>query len=326
MRILVTGVTGFAGGHLAEALLARNGVELFGTSRRAEWPPEWCHLAPRVRHRPCDLCDGASVETLLREAQPEQIYHLAGYADAGRSFRDVEGAWAGNLTATRSLYEALGRWGARPRILAVSSGLVYGEPESADQAYDERCLLRPVSPYAASKAAADLVGFQYAQAPGLAIVRVRPFNHIGPRQSPRYAVAHFAQQIAAIERGRRPPTLDTGNLSPQRDLTDVRNIIEAYLLLMQSGRVGEVYNVGSGTVHSMQAVLDRLLKLAQVRVEIRPHPELVRSAEVTAVRCDAAKLRRETGWTPRIPLDQTLRDTLEYWREQMSGSLVSGEW
>jgi GDP-4-dehydro-6-deoxy-D-mannose reductase len=318
MRILVTGVTGFAGGHLAEALLAREEVELFGTSRRAEWPREWRHLAPRVKYRLCDLCDGAAVESLLREVQPEQIYHLAGYAEVGRSFREVEEAWDGNLTATRCLYEALGRWGARPRILYVSSGLVYGEPETAHQAYDERCLLHPVSPYAASKAAADLASFQYAQAPGLAIVRVRPFNHIGPRQSPRYAVPHFAQQIAAIERGQQPPVLDTGNLSPQRDLTDVRDIIQAYILLMESGRVGEVYNAGSGTVYSMQAVLDRLLRLAQVRVEIRRQPELVRSTEVTAVCCDAGKLRRETGWTPHIPLDQTLQDTLAYWREQVS--------
>jgi GDP-4-dehydro-6-deoxy-D-mannose reductase len=316
MRILITGVTGFAGGHLAEALLARGKVELFGTGRRPGWGDEWRHLAGRVVQRPCDLCDGLALEALLRDVQPEQIYHLAGYADVGRSFREADAAWAGNLAATRSLYDAVGRWGGRPRILYVGSGLVYGEPETADQVYDERCLLRPVSPYAASKAASDLASFQYGRAPGLEIVRVRPFNHIGPRQSPRYAVAHFAQQIAAIERGRRPPALDTGNLSPLRDLTDVRDIVQAYILLMERGRAGEAYNAGSGVVHSMQAILDRLLALAEVRVEVHQRKELVRGTEVSAVRCDAGKLRRETGWTPRIPLDQTLADVLAYWRRQ----------
>jgi GDP-4-dehydro-6-deoxy-D-mannose reductase len=314
MRILLTGVVGFAGSHLAEALLAREGVQLFGSGRRAGWSDESRHLAARVDYRSCDLCDAAAVEALLRETQPDQVYHLAGYADVGRSFREADEAWAGNLAATRGLYEAIGRWGGMPRILYVSSGLVYGEPQTADQAYDERCLLRPVSPYAASKAAADLASFQYAQAPGLAIIRVRPFNHIGPRQSPRYAVAHFAKQIAAIERGRRPRILQTGNLNPLRDLTDVRDIVQAYIVLMERGRVGEVYNAGSGTVHSMQSVLDRLLALAQVQVEVRRQAELVRSTEITAVRCDAGKLRRETGWAPRIALDQTLADTLEYWR------------
>ena len=131
-------------------------------------------------------------------------------------------------------------------------------------------------------------------------------------------MAHFAQQIAAIERGRRPPTLDTGNLSPQRDLTDVRDIVQAYILVMERGRVGEVYNAGSGTTASMQAVLDRLLALAEVQVEVRRQEELMRRRESSAVRCDAGKLRRETGWAPRISLDQTLRDTLAYWRGQMS--------
>src|SRR6266699_5550209 len=217
MRILLTGATGFAGGHLAEALLAGGNVELFGVSRRAQWPAEWQHLAGRVSLRACDMGDGARVESVLREVQPQHIYHLAGYVHAGRSFKEADAAWAGNLSATRTLYDAIVRWGGRPRILYVGSGLIYGDPESPDQAYDERSLLRPASPYAASKAAADLVSHQYTQAQGLDIVRARPFNHIGPRQSADYAVANFARQLAAIERGRQPPLLETGNLSSRRD-------------------------------------------------------------------------------------------------------------
>ena len=174
MRILVTGATGFAGGWLAEALAARGGAELFGLCRRAVWPAEWTHLAPHVTLHTCDLCDRDAVEGLLRAIQPQQIYHLAGYAQVGRSFDEPDAAWSGNLTATRSLYEAMARWGGRPRILFVGSGLIYGEPAVPDESQDESCLLRPNNPYAASKAAADLLSGQTAVNPGLEIVRCAP--------------------------------------------------------------------------------------------------------------------------------------------------------
>src|SRR5262249_23659165 len=156
--------------------------------------------------------------------------HLAGYAHTGRPFVDADVVWASNLAATRRLYEAVVRWGGRPRILYVGSGLVYGSANTPDQGYDENAPLRPANSYAASKAATDLVSYQSTCDPGLDIVRVRPFNHIGPRQSAGYAVAHFAQQIAAIEAGRQPPVLETKNLDSQRDLTDVRDMVRAYIL------------------------------------------------------------------------------------------------
>ena len=316
MRILVTGATGFAGGWLTEALAARGGAELIGLTRRAGWPPEWAHLAAHVPLYACDLCDRDAVESALREIRPQQIYHLAGYAQVGQSFAEPDAAWAGNLTATRSLYEATARWDGRPRILFVGSGLVYGEPAVADESQDEGCLLRPNSPYAASKAAADLLSYQTAVNPGLEIVRARPFNHIGPRQSPQFAVANFARQAAAIERGELPPVLETGNLSSRRDMTDVRDTVAAYVLLMDKGRPGEAYNIGSGQNVSMQTVLDRLLALGSLKVELRLRPELIRAVDQTVARVDASKLRRETGWAPSFSLDQTLADTLNYWRSQ----------
>jgi GDP-4-dehydro-6-deoxy-D-mannose reductase len=314
MRILVTGITGFVGGHLAEALLAHGQGELFGLSRRAGWPPEWRHLSNRVVLRSCDLGTLSSVQSLLAEVQPERIYHLAGYAQVARSFQEVEDAWNGNLTATRNLYEAVEKWGGQPRILYVSSGQVYGVPEVPDQVFDEQCLLRPISPYAASKSAADLASYQYTQSAGLHIVRARPLNHIGPRQSPQYAVANFASQIAAIERGKRPAVVETGNLSPCRDLTDVRDVVQAYIHLLDHGRSGEAYNIGTGAVYSIQTVLDQLLKLTTKSVEVRPRVERMRPGEATALRVDASKLRSETGWAPQFTLEQTLRDTLDYWR------------
>src|SRR5262249_44383000 len=150
-------------------------------------------------------------------------------------------------TATRTLYDAVLRWGGRPRILAVSSGLIYGEPCGTDKVLDEESVLRPCSPYAASKAAADLASYQYAVSDKLDIIRARPFNHFGPRQAPDFAVANFSRQVAEILRGTRPPVLEIGDLSAERDLTDVRDIARAYLLLMEHGRRAEAYNIASGT-------------------------------------------------------------------------------
>jgi GDP-4-dehydro-6-deoxy-D-mannose reductase len=316
MRILVTGITGFAGSHLAEQLLAGPGVELFGCSRRGRWPDDCALLQDHVALHACDLTDPAAAEALVREVRPEALYHLAGYAHARRSIDEPDAAWAANLTATRALYEAVLRWGGRPRILFVGSGQVYGECESPEQALDEDRPLRPANPYAASKAAADLVSYQYARA-GLDVVIARPFNHIGPRQSPAYAVAHFARQLAEVERGQCPPLLETGNLSPRRDLTDVRDVVRAYRLLLQCGRAGAAYNVGTGEAPSMREVLDRLLALSPARVEVRQRADLVRAGETSVLRADPSRLRRETGWVPAFRLEQSLTDILEYWRQRL---------
>lgn len=316
MRILITGVTGFAGGHLAECLLAHGPHRLVGVARRAVWPASWGHLADRVELHPCDVGAGAAVDKLLRALQPEQIFHLAGYPHVGRSFKEADAAWQGNLTATRSLYDAVTRWGGRPRILFVGSGLVYGENAARADGCRESDVLRPESPYAASKAAADLASYQYTRYPGLDIVRTRPFNHIGPHQSPQFAVSSFARQLVAIERGRQAPVLETGNLRPHRDLTDVRDVVAAYVQLMERGRGGEAYNVGCGQSYAMQTVLERLIALSGVAVEVRQKAHLFRAADPAIVRANTDKLRRRTGWAPRFSLDQTLSDLLAYWREQ----------
>jgi GDP-4-dehydro-6-deoxy-D-mannose reductase len=316
MRVLVTGVTGFAGGHLVEALLAGGVRSLVGVARRAAWPEGFGHLAHAVELRACDVCSREALETLLREVRPEQIYHLAGYPHVGRSFHEPEEAWEGNLKATRSLYEAVLRWGGQPRILFVGSGLVYGDSPTAEQGCRETDALWPDNPYAASKAAADLASYQYTRHPGLDIVRARPFGHIGPRQSPQFAVSSFARQLVAIERGRQAPVLETGNLQPRRDLTDVRDVVAAYGLLMAKGRTGEMYNIGFGQTHAMQSVLDRLIALARVKVEVRQKASLVRATDTAVLRASTDKLRRETGWAPRFTFDQTLTDILTYWRGQ----------
>jgi GDP-4-dehydro-6-deoxy-D-mannose reductase len=292
-------------------------LALHGLSRKKQWPAEWQHLAGKVQRQACDLASAPNLDSLLTTIKPEWIFHLAGYAHAGHSFAEPDAAWQGNLQATRNLYDAVARWGGKPRILYVSSGLIYGEAPSPDAACSESQPLRPASPYAASKAAADLASYQYSRFPGLDIVRARPFNHIGPRQQPLYAIPRFASQIAAIERGRQAPVVDTGDLNSYRDLSDVRDIVQAYILLLEKGKTGEVYNVGSGIACRMHDVLDKLLAISKVKVEVRRKAQDSRPVELGATRADCTKLLRETGWRPAFTLDRTLADTLEYWREMI---------
>jgi len=314
MRILITGATGFVGGHLAELLLAAGGGEVHAVARSANWPTELAHLADRVRLHAVDLTDRSRVEVVLRDVRPEQIYHLAGYAKSGPSIREPDAAWAGNLTATRALFDAVAAWAGSPRILAVTSGMIYGANERADVPCDESAPLRPDNPYASSKAAADLLGYQVTRFPGLDVVRVRPFNQIGPRQAPEFAVASFASQLSAIERGRQPPRLAVGNLSTHRDFTDVRDMCEAYRGLMEHGVRGEVYNAASGVPVRIGDLLDQLRALCRVPVEVVPAADRLRPSDAAVLIGDSGKLRRATGWRPTFTLQQTLRDTLDYWR------------
>jgi GDP-4-dehydro-6-deoxy-D-mannose reductase len=316
MRILVTGATGFVGGHLLEALLARGHCAVTALNRSGHWPADLAHLRDRVPLRACDLCDAAAVEAVLREVRPDSIFHLAGYAAPRKSEAEPEAAWDGNLTATWRLYDAVLRWSGRPRILFVSTGLVYGDAGGSAAPLTEDAPLRPATPYAVSKAAADRLSYHVHRTTGLAIVRARPFNHVGPRQSPDYAVASFARQLAAIARGGRPATLEVGNLDSRRDLTDVRDVVAAYLALMDRGRAGDVYNIASGTAWSMREVLDRLIAAAGVAVEIQARAELLRPMDPPTPSVDTRRLERDTGWRLRFSLDETLRDTLAYWMQQ----------
>jgi GDP-4-dehydro-6-deoxy-D-mannose reductase len=317
VRILITGITGFVGGHLVENLVPQ-GHALYGYCRRAQWPVPLSHLASHAELLSGELDDASRVEAALRHAQPDWIMHLAGYANPGRSYLEQDQCWSDNVTATRSLYDAVARSGLRPRILYVSTGLIYGEPDELDGACDERTTLKPATPYAASKAAADILSYQYTRNPGLDIVRVRLFNQIGPRQSADYAASNFARQIAAAEAGKQPPVIETGDLTARRDITDVRDMVAAFPLLLEKGRTGEAYNAGRGETYRIQDLLDKLLALARVKVTVKQKSEPGRKADTAVTRADTRKLRQTTGWTPRITLDLTLADILDDWRKTAS--------
>lgn len=314
MRILVTGITGFVGGHLTELLLADGGHAVAGLSRRAVWPAGLAHLNGRADLHPVDLLDRQAVEEVLRRVRPDWVFHLAGYANTGKSFDEPDVCWRMNLDATRHLLEAISRTDLRPRILFASTGLVYGDPDPGLEYTDERTTLKPASPYAASKAAADLLAYQMSRTAKLDVMRVRLFNQIGPRQSADYAVPNFARQITAIERGEQPPVLETGDLSAFRDLTDVRDMVRALVLVMQKGERGAVYNAGTGWVRQIGDVLRTMVGLARVSVEVRSKSEPGRTGDTVVSKADPRKLKTATGWEPRYDLTQTLADVLENWR------------
>jgi GDP-4-dehydro-6-deoxy-D-mannose reductase len=318
MRLLVTGATGFVGGHLIRMALSRPGVEILGLSRTGRMPGDLSDLADRVKLVSLDLLDRPALRRLLAGEKPTHIVHLAGVASLPRAQKDPLAAWEANLTATLHLYQELVELNLSARFLYVSTGQVYGN-HFGDVVLGEDTPFRPNNPYAASKLAADLAGYQYSVNPGLDILRARPFNHIGPGQTAEYAVGNFARQLVAIERGEQEPMLEVGNLQPRRDITDVRDIVAAYLLLLEKGEKGQAYNVASGETLSMQEILDRLIALTGLKVEVRVRSDLVRAVDLSVPQVDTSRLRQTTGWKPSISLDRTLRDVLDGWRNQSKG-------
>jgi GDP-4-dehydro-6-deoxy-D-mannose reductase len=283
VRALVTGGTGFAGRHLVAHLRAC-GDEVVAVGRAA-----------------ADLLDADAARRAVMDAAPDAVYHLAARAHVGRSWDDPAGTVADNLAMAQHLLEAVRVAAPDAAVVVVSSGEVYGPPGVLP--VDEAAPLRPQSPYAVSKAAADLLAGMYADAHGLRVVRARAFSHAGPGQEPVYAVSAFARQVADGVREVR-----TGNPATRRDLTDVRDVVRAYRLLALRGEPGQAYNVCSERAVSTAELVERLGAVAVA------DPALVRAHEVPELRGSAAKLRAATGWAPEVPLEVTLRDTLDYWR------------
>ena len=311
MRAFVTGITGFVGGHLAEHLIAAGDI-VAGISTSGRWPRRLEHLARQARLDAADLVVADLVETLRRK-RPEAVYHLAARANPRRSLDDPHGAWVVNLVGTLNLLEAVRASGLNPRVLLVGSAACYGRPAADSAPIAETCPFRPETPYAASKAAADLLGLQHHLTYGAEIVRVHPFHHTGPRQSPDYVLSDFARRIVEIEHG-RCDHLDVGNLEIVRDFSDVRDVVAAYRLLIQHGCVGESYNLGGGVGTSLAVAVEMLRSEARVSITVRVDPARLRAGEPSRLVADARKLRAATGWEPRRPLESTLADLLDDWR------------
>ena len=318
MRALVTGVSGFVGGHLAEHLVAQDDL-VVGLSASGRWPAELANLGKTVRIEPFDLVerDEGELAELVRRKQPEVIYHLAAQSNPQGSLTDPRGTWTLNLVGSLNLLEAVKSSGLKPRVILVGSGVSYGNPAPEFIPVREDCPLRPTSPYAASKAAVDLLGIQHHLAYGTDVVMVRPFNHAGPRQSSRYVLAALALQVAEVESGRRD-CLEVGNLDVVRDFTDVRDVVRAYRLLAQGGPPGEIYNLGSGQGTKIADALEHLRSLANGPIPVRVDAGRVRAVDMPLLITDASKLRDAVGWEPGFTIEQTLADMLEFCRKTLA--------
>jgi GDP-4-dehydro-6-deoxy-D-mannose reductase len=273
---------------------------------------ERCHLLR------LDLTDYASVRQALDATAPEAIYHLAARASVPAAWRDPASTLQNNIVSQLNVLRAVTDAGATPRVLVVASADEYGLVRAEDLPVDEDTPLRPVNPYAVSKVAQDYMGLQYYLSHALPVVRVRPFNHAGPRQETGFVVSDFCSQIAAIETGARPPELQVGDLTAERDFSDVRDIVRAYHLALMQGEPGEAYNIGASRAVPVRDVLVTLLGMCAVQVSVTQDPARMRPSDIPLIVSDCSRLQAATGWQPHWPLDRTLKDTLDYWRTRLA--------
>jgi GDP-4-dehydro-6-deoxy-D-mannose reductase len=310
MTTLVTGATGFVGGHLLDRLAGEPPVV-------AWYRPEGTapDLARQVDWLAVDLLDRASVARALEESTPARIYHVAGAPQVDASWQNVVPHLRNNALATHYLLDSVRQAAFPCRILVVSSSQVY---QMTDEPISEETPLLPTSPYGLSKLAQDQLAQRASQEEGMDVVIARPFNHAGPGQSPAFAIPSFARQIARIEAGLAPPEIAVGNLDTRRDLTDVRDVVNAYVSMMRSAPRGRPYNICSGRAWRIGDLLEELVHFAQVKVRVVVDESRLRPNDVPVVQGDATRIRSELGWAPKITVEQTLRDTLDYWRGQVA--------
>ena len=316
MNALITGAGGFVGSHLCAYLLRHTDWQMVGTVYPApveSQPPE-----TRLRLTYADLRDPEGVRALVDQVQPDYVFHLAAQAFVPASLADPWDTLENNIRAQLNLLEAVRNSGREARVLVIGSNEEYGAPRPEELPQTEESPLRPNNPYAVSKVAQDMLGLQYYLAYGMPVVRVRPFNHTGPGQSSRFVAPAFASQIARIEAGLQEPVMRVGNLEAARDFSDVRDIVRGYYLAVTQGEPGEVYNLASGRAHSIEGLLKTLLSFTDVEIKVETDPARYRPVDVPEVYGSAAKFHRKTGWEPEIPFEQTLHDTLDYWREQVA--------
>jgi len=320
MRVLITGITGFVGSYMAEHALAC-GAEVYGSSRWRSKTDNIDRLRGKITLIESDLRDLSSVRALLETSNPDYVVHLAAQSFVGVSWQAPAETLSTNIISQVNLLEAIRGLKMSPRFLAVGSSEEYGLVHPDELPIKESNPLRPLSPYAVSKVAQDMMGYQYFKSYGLPIIRTRAFNHEGPRRGDVFVTSSFAKQVAEIEVGDRDPVIYVGDLKPRRDFSDVRDIVRGYWRLLERGEPGEVYNLCSGHSWSIQQVLDFLLEQSKVKnITVTVDPSRLRPSDVMVLEGDATKVRTATGWEPEIPLERTLRDLLGYWRQRTMSS------
>lgn len=313
MKALIIGGGGFVGSYLARQLV------------------QGCHWDTTVTKLPqedvsvegceaynLDILDQDAVEALLVRLRPDVIFHLAAQSSVAFSWKNPQKTVEINLCGSLNVLDAVRAIeGYAPRILLIGSGEEYGMLPPETELVGEETPVHPGNPYAVTKAAQNWFGSLYARAYGMEIVMIRAFNHVGPNQTPQFVVSDFCKQAAEISLGLREPVMHVGNLSAKRDFTDVRDVVRAYALLAQHGRAGETYNVGSGTAVAIQEILTQIIAQSGAEIQVEIDPAKLRPVEIPVIRADISKLQQDTGWTPEIPLEQTIAETLDVWKQQL---------
>lgn len=312
-KALITGIQGFAGSHLAEFLLSK-GYQVFGLDISPINAPHIAHIRDRLLLFECDIRDRKRLHDVIYQTKSDEIYHLAAMPHVPTSFRDPKLTFDVNLYGSLNLFEAIKEVSGNIKILYVGSGTEYGDVKKEETPINEDIPLRPTDPYSVSKVSANMLAFQYFKSFNMHIVRVRPFNHIGPRQSPEFVCSSFAKQIAEIEKGKKEPVLTVGNLETMRDFTDVRDMVKAYWLAIQKGTPGEVYNICSEKAISIKEILEKFLSMSNRNIQVKQDSDRLRPHDSPILLGNSTNFKKRTGWKPEIQLDETLKSIVDYWR------------
>jgi len=316
-KVLITGITGFAGSHLMDYILENTDYEVYGIKRMNANLRNICHALDRIKLYDADLLDESSLISVLKKVMPDQIYHLGALSWVTPSWDMPAIYMQTNAIGTINLFEAMRVVGCNARILTSATPEEFGDVPADLIPITEETRIRPINPYAASKAAQDMVCITYHASYNMDIVRTRAFNHEGPRRYIHGAIASFAYQIARIERGLQEPVILVGNLNATRNFTDVRDTVRAYYLAMEKGESGELYIIGTDQIYTMREVLDMLISHSTMadKISIQIDPVRVRPTELMTFIGDYTKFKKKTGWERKYNLSETLETVLNYWRE-----------
>lgn len=314
MKTLITGISGFAGGYLSEYLAENKDYEIHGISLKGDSSSLPPLIRDRVKIHQANLLDSQKVEDIISEIKPDFIYHLAALSSPRKSFDEPQITISNNVNSEISILEAVKNLNLKEtRILIVSSADIYGTVSEKYLPINEETPLNPTNPYSVSKITQDFLGLMYSNAFGTKVIRVRPFNHTGPKQTDLFVIPAFCRRIVAAKKD-GTNIIKVGNLKAKRDFTDVRDMVRAYVLAIEKGLAGEVYNLGSGVSYSMEEIVDKLIAYAGGGVKKEVDKSLFLPADNPNLVCDYSKFSELTRWKPEISLDKTLKDTLDYWR------------
>ena len=311
MRVLVIGAAGFVGGHLLDLLKSLPEIEIHATKLENEKIES---KLPAEKVINLDILDKEKVESTLGILCPDYIIHLAAQSSVSFSWKEPALTYNINVIGAINLLEAARKLNSNARLLFIGSAEEYGNVECEELPINESRNIVPGNPYAVSKASQEMAVLLYKEAYKIDVILVRAFNHIGPGQNATFALPGFAKQIAEIEKGIQKPVILTGNLEAKRDFTDVRDIVRGYWGLLQKGKSGEIYNIGSGRSYSIGSLLNKMITMSHTAIEVRTDPNKLRPLDIPELRADISKIKSHIDWQPQLDMDVTLSDMLNYWR------------